>query len=72
MFWKIMIGAVSVLAVSWIAYAIYEYRWRMEEKRDPKKKPTTERLKKVKDSFEDYTKQMENYERKDYDRKDLE
>lgn len=72
MFWKIMISAFAILAIGWVAYGIYEYRARLQEKKNPKPKPGTEHLQKVKDSFDDYTKQLESFERKTYKREELE
>ena len=64
----ILITAAVILAMGWIAYGIWELRVRREEKRNPQPKPTTEHLKKVRKSFADYTKQMENYKLKPYER----
>lgn len=68
MFWTIIITAAAMLALGWVAYGIWELRARLEEKKNPKPKPTTEHLQKVKDSFEEYTKKLTNYERKPYQR----
>jgi len=66
MFKIVMIIAVVVLALGWIAYGIWSYRERIEEKKRPK--PTTEHLEKVKDSFDEYAKKMENYKKPTYKR----
>ena len=66
MFKIVMIIAVVVLVLGGIAYGIWSYRDRIEEKKRPK--PTTEHLEKVKDSFDEYAKKMENYKKPTYKR----
>lgn len=71
MYKVVMICAFVVLGVGWLAYGIYEWRMRLEEKRTPRRKrPTTEHLEEVKKSFDDYTKQIEQYELKAYDKEE--
>jgi hypothetical protein len=45
MFWPVMIVATVLVAVGWIAYGIYDYKMRQEEKKQPK--PRSERLQKT-------------------------
>ena len=66
MFKIIIITAVVMLAIAWIAYGIWRYRIYLSEKDGTK--PTTEHLEKVKKSFEDYTKKLKDYKRKPYER----
>ena len=66
MFKIIIITAVVMLAIAWIAYGIWRYRIYLSEKDQPK--PTTEHLEKVKKSFEEYTKKLKDYKRKTYKR----
>ena len=69
----VMISAFVVLGIGWAAYWIYEWRLRLEEKRTPRRKrATTEHLEKVRNSFDEYTKQMEKFELKAYDKKEEE
>ncbi|MGA1980297.1 MAG: hypothetical protein ABSG99_07040 [Sedimentisphaerales bacterium] len=67
--YKILIAGVIIVIVGWIAYGIWWYKIKQEEKREPEKK--TEHLDKVKKSFEDYTKKIAEYKLKPYERKDL-
>ena len=69
MFGTIMIIAIVILVMGWIAYGVWQVIENRREKERPR--PTTEHLKKVKSSFEEYAKQLEQSERKNYDRKDL-
>lgn len=66
MFKVIMITVIVMLAIAWIVYGIWRYRTNLAEKDKPK--PTTEHLEKTRKSFEEYTKKLENYERKPYER----
>jgi len=63
----LLIGAILV-GIGWIAYGIWCYKERQREKEEPEQ--STEHLQKVKKSFEEYTKKMEDYELKPYERKD--
>jgi len=67
MFWKVMIALIAILAIAWIIYGIWNYRENIKEKNRPRKK--TEHLEQVRKSFEDYTKKMENFQKKIYDDK---
>jgi len=51
-----MIIGVVLVAGGWIAYAIWDYRLRQEEKKHPKKHAT--RLNKTKGEVSDWAKQM--------------
>lgn len=62
----VIVGAI-IVAGGWIAYGIWRYKTYLREKNEPERK--TEHLEKVKKSFEDYTKKMEQYELKPYERK---
>jgi uncharacterized membrane-anchored protein YhcB (DUF1043 family) len=66
--YKILLAAVGILIVGWIAYGIWWYIIQREEKKQPNKK--TEHLEKVKKSFEEYTKKMAEYKLKPYERKE--
>ena len=66
MFKILMIIAVVVLALGWIAYGIWSYRERIKEKNEPE--ATTEHLEKVKDSFAEYTEKMKHYKKPTYKR----
>ncbi|HEX42565.1 MAG TPA: hypothetical protein ENN81_11000 [Phycisphaerales bacterium] len=70
MFKYFMMGAVVVLAVAWIIYAIYEYRWRQYEKTQPK--ASSQRLQKTRSEIADWAKQMANFEKPTYKRPDEE
>ncbi len=74
MFKIVMIIAIILLAMGWIAYGIWRYRENYIEKNRPKSraKPTTEHLEKVKESFDEYTKKLEGFKKKTYKREDLE
>lgn len=66
MFKILIVAAIIIVAIGWIAYGA----WRIKTYFDEKNKPaqTTEHLKKVKKSFDDYAKKMEEYKRKSYER----
>jgi heme/copper-type cytochrome/quinol oxidase subunit 2 len=66
MFKIVMIIALAILAMAWVAYGVWRYRENLREKRG--EKPTTEHLEKIKNSFEEYAKKLKNYERKPYKR----
>ena len=67
MFKIIMITAVIILAMGWIAYGIWRYKTYVDEKNNPEE--TTEHLKKVKSGFAEYTKKLANFKKKPYERK---
>ena len=66
MFKIVIIVAIVILAMGWIAYGIWRFRTHLSEKDKPR--PTTERLQEARKSFEEYTKKMANYKRKPYER----
>ena len=68
LFWKIIIAAAAFLAVCWIAYGIYVLIERAREKKHPKK---SDRLQKADQSFTAYMEKMQKFEKKTYDKKDL-
>ncbi len=55
-----MIIAVSLLAIAWIAYAIWEHKVREEEKKQPK--PVSQRLQKTRSEVADWAKKMAQFE----------
>ena len=61
MFWTLIGIAVVILAIGWIAYGIWEYRMRLEEKKTPRE--ASEKLKKAKESFAEYVKKMETFKK---------
>ena len=67
MFKIVMIIAVIIMAIAWIAYGVWRYRMYLSEKGGAK--PTTEHLEKIRNSFEEYAKKLKNYKRKPYKRK---
>ena len=74
MFKIVMITSMALVALGWIGYGMWRLRENHIEKNRPEEKAgeTTEHLTKVKDSFEDYTKRLANFERKNYKREELE
>jgi hypothetical protein len=54
-----MIVGVIVVAAGWIAYAIYDYRLRQEEKKQPP--PKSERLQKTQSEVSDWAKKMAEF-----------
>jgi len=66
MFKIIWIAVAIIVAIGWIAYGVWRLRERSEEKKRPK--PTTEHLKQVRKSFDDYIQKMEKYEKPTYKR----
>jgi len=69
MFKIIMMICMILLAVGWLAYALWKIKENYDEKHNPKPKQSTKHLKKVRDSFEEYTQKLEQFERKNYDQK---
>jgi uncharacterized membrane protein YciS (DUF1049 family) len=55
----IMIIALAGLAMAWIIYAIYDYKLRQEEKKQPKQ--SSERLKKTRSEVADWAKKLAEY-----------
>jgi hypothetical protein len=64
LFWKLMIVAVVLLALGWIAYGIYEYRERKLEKERPKER--SERYKQATNSMADYAKKLAEFKKPTY------
>lgn len=62
----VWIAAAIILATGWIIYGVWRIIDYFQEKKRPK--PTTKHLQKVKKSFEEYAKKMQNYERPTYKR----
>jgi predicted negative regulator of RcsB-dependent stress response len=67
--YKILIAGAIIVVAGWIAYGIWRYKTYLQGKNEPERK--TEHLDKVKKSFEEYTKKMEQYKLRPYERKDL-
>ena len=72
-FITIVIIFVIGVAAGWIGFGVYKLVVHYKAKNQPEEKPeeTTEHLKKVKDSFEDYTRKLASFKRKTYKREDL-
>jgi len=64
----IMIVGTIVVVAGWIAYGVWRYKTRIEEKKNPKPRRSSEHLGKVQKSFDEYAKKMANYKRKTYER----
>lgn len=56
-----MIVGVVVVAGGWIAYAIWDYKLRQEEKKQPKKRSA--RLNKTQGEISDWAKQMAEFKK---------
>ena len=56
-----MIIGVIVVVGGWIAYGIYEYKMRQEEKKQPKK--SSARLQKSRGEVSDWAKQMASFKK---------
>jgi len=56
-----MIVGVFLVAGGWIAYAIWDYRLRQEEKKQPKKRSA--RLRKTQGEVSDWAKKMAEYKK---------
>ncbi len=61
MFWTLIGIAVAILVIGWIAYGIWEYKMRQEEKRTPRE--ASEKLKKSREAFAEYLKKMETFKK---------
>lgn len=59
MFWKLIILAVVILALCWVAYGIWAYRERTLEKQRPKVR--SQRYVKAKNSMADYAKKLAEF-----------
>jgi len=57
----IMIVGVVAVAVGWIAYAIWDYRLRQEEKKQPPKRSA--RLRKTQSEVSDWAQKMAAYQK---------
>jgi len=57
----LMIVGVIVVAGGWIAYAIWDYRLRQEEKKQPKKRSV--RLRKTQSEVSDWAKKMAEFKK---------
>jgi len=66
LFWKLMIAAVVLVAIGWIAYGIYEYRERKLEKERPKER--SERYKQATNSMTEYAKKLAEFKKPTYKR----
>ena len=60
MYTVFMLIAIPVLAIAWIAYALWERKIREEEKNQPK--PQSQRLVKTKTEVSDWAKKMAEYQ----------
>ena len=67
MFKVLMITAVIILIIGWIGYGAWVFVKYRREKDKPQEK--TEHLEKIKKSFDDYTKKLQDYKRKPYQHK---
>ena len=67
MFKIVMIIAIVIMAIAWMAYGIWRHRENLREKRG--EKPTTEHLEKIRKSFEEYTDKLKDFKKKPYERK---
>lgn len=56
-----MIVGLIVVAAGWIAYAIWDYRMRQEEKKQPPKR--SERLQKTQGEIADWAKKMAEFKK---------
>lgn len=61
MFTTVMIIAVVILAIGWIAYAIWEMKMRAEEKKHPRQ-ASSQRLQKTRSEVADWAKKMAEFE----------
>ena len=66
MFKIIIISAIVILAIGWIAYGAWRIKTYFDEKGKPE--PTTKHLQTKRKSFEEYTKKLADYKRKPYER----
>ena len=64
MFTIVMIIAVVILAVAWIAYGIYEMKMRAEEKKQPKQ--VSERLQQARSGVADWARKMASFKKPPY------
>ena len=64
-----MLIAVPVLGISWFIYWQWDKKMTKLEEQERKNRGGTEHLEKVSDSFDEYTKKLSDFKRKDYDKK---
>ena len=64
MFKIVMIIAVVILAVAWIAYGIYEMKMRAEEKKQPKQ--VSKRLQQTRSELADWAQKMADFKKPAY------
>ena len=69
--WTIFLIGFGVIAIGWIAYGIWEYKIRQEEKMIPPDQKggtrvKSERLREAEKTFEEYAKKMAEYKKKPY------
>ena len=69
MYMIFMLIAVPALAIGWYVYWRWDKKMTKLEEQERKERRGTDHLQSVKNSFEDYTKKLENFERKNYDKK---
>jgi len=67
MFKVLMIIAVIIVIIGWIGYGAWAFVTYRREKDKPQKK--TEHLEKIRESFDDYTRKLQDYKRKPYQHK---
>ncbi len=61
MFWTVMIIGTVLVGGGWIAYGIYDYKMRQEEKKQPKVR--SERLQKTHGEMADWAKKMAAFQK---------
>ena len=66
MYKLIVFGGGGIIVLGWIAYAVYNYLEDQKEKNAPKQR--SKHFNKVKNSFDDYAKKMETFEKKKLDK----
>jgi hypothetical protein len=59
LYWTVVIVGGTVVALGWIAYAIWDYKMRWEEKKQPPKR--SERLEKTHREVSDWAKKMATF-----------
>ena len=69
MYMIFMLIAIPALAIGWYLYWRWDKKMTELEEQQRKERRGTDHLQNVKNSFEDYTKKLENFERKNYDKK---
>ena len=64
MFKIIMIIAVVILAACWIAYGIYEWKMRADEKKHPRQ--SSRRLRRTRSEVADWAQKMASFKKPEY------